>query len=87
MLSPLTRGVFREIFTELVDDDGTIPIGGRALGDEVCRRLGVQRHERRIVRRCVEELLADGCIVIADGVATLPGWERFQADETTAREA
>ena len=87
LLSPLTRAVFREIFTELVEDDGTMTLGGRALGDEVCRRLGVERHERRIVRRCVEELLSDGCIVVRDGVAILPGWDRYQAEGATTKTA
>lgn len=87
LLSPLTRAVFREIFTELVEDDGTMTLGGRPLGDEVCRRLGVERHERRIVRRCVEELLSDGCIVVRDGVASLPGWHRYQAEGATTKTA
>lgn len=87
LLSPLARAVFREIFTELVEDDGTMTLGGRPLGDEVCRRLGVERHERRIFRRCVEELLSDGCIVVRDGVAHLPGWERYQADGATTKTA
>jgi len=87
LLSPLTRAVFREIFTELVEDDGTMTLGGRPLGDEVCRRLGVERHERRIVRRCVEELLSDGCIVVSHGVASLPGWDRYQAEGATTKTA
>jgi len=87
LLSPLTRAVFREIFTELVEDDGTMTLGARPLGDEVCRRLGVERHERRVVRRCVEELLSDGCIVVRDGVASLPGWDRYQAEGATTKTA
>lgn len=85
MLSIGARGLFREMMTELADDDGAIDCGAREPHEAVCFALGATRSDRQQVRRWLAELLADGCVVRDGCVLRLPNWHAYQADQATPR--
>lgn len=85
MLSIGARGLFREMMTELADDDGVIDCGARDPHEAVCFALGATRSDRQQVRKWLSELLADGCIVRDGACLRLPGWHRYQAEQATTR--
>jgi hypothetical protein len=85
MLSIGARGLFREMMTELADDDGVIDCGAREPAEAVCFALGATRSDRQHCRKWLAELLADGCVVRNGSLLTLPGWHRYQAEQATTR--
>lgn len=85
MLSIGARGLFREMMTELADDDGVIDCGAREPAEAVCFALGATRSDRQHCRKWLAELLADGCVVRDGSLLTLPGWHRYQAEQATTR--
>jgi hypothetical protein len=85
MLSIGARGLFREMMTELADDDGVIDCGPREPHEAVCFALGATRSDRQQVRKWLAELLADGCVVRDGHSLRLPNWHAYQADQATPR--
>lgn len=85
MLSIGARGLFREMMTELADDDGVIDCGHRSPHEAVCFALGATRSDRQMVLKWLVELLKDGCVVSDGTVLRLPNWHAYQADQATPR--
>ena len=78
VLPLMARGLFAELL-KLADEDGVIDCGGMKPEAYIFRVLGADKSDRRMVRKYLPMLLADGCIEEADRGFVFPGWERHQA--------